>query len=125
MTMADIDQLSRIIGALEHAAAEANRQQERIFDLLGEVKDGVSELRADFTTHAEKEEVTVHALIAAGLADPDAQDDIREMRGLLDAWRSVKRGAGHAVGKIATVVILAAIAGVLGFNGGKFIEWGK
>lgn len=120
--MTDIDQLSRIIGTLEHASEEATRRQERIFELLGEVKDGVSELRADFTAHAGKEDAALASLAAAGLAEPDAQEDIRELRHLLDAWRSAKRGIALAVGKIVTVVILAAIAGVLGFHSNKFFE---
>ena len=49
------------------------------------------------------------ALRDVGLSDDDAVHDLREVRDLLDSWRSVKRTAGKTITQIVTTLILGAI----------------
>lgn len=49
------------------------------------------------------------ALRDVGLSDDDAIHDVREVRDLLDSWRSVKRTAGKTFIQIITTLILGAI----------------
>jgi hypothetical protein len=49
------------------------------------------------------------ALHDVGLSDDDAVHDLREVRDLLDSWRSVKRTAGKTITQIITTLILGAI----------------
>ena len=49
------------------------------------------------------------ALRDVGLQDDDAVHDMREIRDLLDSWRSVKRTAGKTFIQIITTLILGAI----------------
>ena len=49
------------------------------------------------------------ALRDVGLQDDDAVHDVREVRDLLDSWRSVKRTAGKTFVQIFTTLILGAI----------------
>lgn len=49
------------------------------------------------------------ALRDVGLQDDDAVYDMREIRGLLDSWRSVKRTAGKTFIQIITSIILGFI----------------
>lgn len=58
------------------------------------------------------------ALESVGLHDAGASEDIRDMRGLLESYRTVKTSALATVGKAIAVAILA----VLAFNTG--INWG-
>jgi IS4 transposase len=46
------------------------------------------------------------ALRDVGLQDDDAVHDVREVRDLLDSWRSVKRTAGKTFIQIMTSIIL-------------------
>lgn len=50
------------------------------------------------------------ALRELGLQDEDAASDIKEMRGLLDAWRLTKRSVWSTTVKMGTVAILTFIA---------------
>ena len=50
------------------------------------------------------------ALREVGLQDEDAANDIKEMRGLLDAWRLTKRSVWSTTVKMGTVAILTFIA---------------
>lgn len=50
------------------------------------------------------------ALHAVGLHDEHAADDVRELRGVLDAWRSAKRTAWSTVVRVITTALLAALA---------------
>lgn len=50
------------------------------------------------------------ALADLGLHDEKAGDDMREIRSLLESWRSAKKTAMHTVVKWITTVILTAIA---------------
>ena len=50
------------------------------------------------------------ALESIGLHDENAGDDMREMRNLLDAWRSTKRTVWSQIVKAATMAVLGAIA---------------
>ena len=45
-----------------------------------------------------------------GLQDEDAASDIKEMRGLLDAWRLTKRSVWATTVKMGTVAVLTFIA---------------
>jgi 2-iminoacetate synthase ThiH len=50
------------------------------------------------------------ALESIGLHDESASQDVREMRNLLDAWRSTKRTVWSQIVKAATMAVLGAIA---------------
>ena len=50
------------------------------------------------------------ALESIGLQDESASEDVREMRNLLDAWRSTKRTVWSQIVKAATMAVLGAIA---------------
>lgn len=50
------------------------------------------------------------ALESIGLHDESASEDVREMRNLLDAWRSTKRAVWSQIVKAATMAVLGAIA---------------
>lgn len=58
------------------------------------------------------------ALREIGLHDEHALDDVREIRGLLDAWRETKRTVGHTVARLLTTAILTALAA------GIWMNWG-
>jgi 2-iminoacetate synthase ThiH len=50
------------------------------------------------------------ALESIGLHDENAGDDMRELRGLLDAWRSTKQTVWSQIVKAATMAVLGAMA---------------
>ena len=50
------------------------------------------------------------ALRELGLQDDSAANDIREMRGLLDAWRLTKKSIWATTVKMGTVAVLTFIA---------------
>jgi hypothetical protein len=50
------------------------------------------------------------ALKEIGLHDEAAADDVRELRGLLDAWRDARRTAWQSVVRAVTMALLAALA---------------
>jgi len=50
------------------------------------------------------------ALQSVGLHDENAGDDMRELRNLLDAWRSTKKTVWSQVVKAITMAVLGAIA---------------
>jgi 2-iminoacetate synthase ThiH len=58
------------------------------------------------------------ALREIGLHDEYALDDLREIRGLLDAWRETKRTVGQTVARLLTTAILTALAA------GVWMNWG-
>jgi len=49
------------------------------------------------------------ALQDVGLHDDDAIHDLKELRGLLDSWREVRRSVAHTIIKIFTVALLGAL----------------
>lgn len=49
------------------------------------------------------------ALESVGLHDKEAGDDLRELRGLLEAWRSTKRTVWSQIVKAATMATLGAL----------------
>ena len=53
------------------------------------------------------------ALRSIGLLDDQAQKDITEMRGLLEAWRDTRKGIWTTIVKITTVGVLTFIAGAV------------
>ena len=53
------------------------------------------------------------ALEAVGLCDENAADDIRQMRGLLEAWRDTRKSIWNTTVRIATVALLTFIAGAV------------
>ena len=53
------------------------------------------------------------ALRSIGLLDDDAQRDITEMRGLLEAWRDTRKSVWSTVTKLVTVAVLTFIAGAV------------
>jgi len=58
------------------------------------------------------------ALLAVGLHDDEAAADVRDLRGLLDAWRDAKTTALRAVIGFAAKALLVAMLAGLGL---KFI----
>jgi hypothetical protein len=62
------------------------------------------------------EVAATRALARLGLTDTGAADDMRELRGLLAAWRDAKRSAWKAVFGWASAAVLAALAVKLGFG---------
>ena len=59
------------------------------------------------------------ALKDIGLSDEEAYDDVKELRGLLEAWRSTKIAVGQTVARVITSALLAALAL------GLYMGWGK
>lgn len=74
--------------------------------------------RADLEDALERaaEEGSKRALSAVGLHDEEAAADVRDLRGLLDAWRDAKKTAMRAAVGIATKVLLVAIAAGFGLK---------
>lgn len=58
------------------------------------------------------------ALKDIGLSDEEAYDDVKELRGLLDAWRATKSTVGQTVARMLTTSILTALAV------GIWMSWG-
>jgi 2-iminoacetate synthase ThiH len=56
------------------------------------------------------------ALAAVGLHDERAAADVRELRGVLEAWRSAKSTALTTAVKIITTAFLAAIVAGVGWT---------
>ena len=55
-----------------------------------------------------------HALTEVGLEGPEAANDIRELRGLLDAFNEAKKTAGLTVVKmLVTGLVMALLAGTV------------
>lgn len=50
------------------------------------------------------------ALESIGLHDEEAGDDMRELRGLLEAWRSTKKTVWSQIVKAMTMATLGALA---------------
>ena len=50
------------------------------------------------------------ALESIGLHDEDAGEDMRELRGLLEAWRSTKKTVWSQIVKAMTMATLGALA---------------
>ena len=65
------------------------------------------------------EEGARNALREIGLSDEDALSDVREIRGLLDAWRSTKRTVGQTIARVLTTVVLSLIAAGIWFDYGN------
>ena len=63
------------------------------------------------------------ALSEVGLNDPDAGQDIRELRNLIESWRSSKKIIGSTVLKMVTTGVLifvaAAVAMKIGIGSGE------
>ena len=51
----------------------------------------------------------IKALHDIGLSDVDANEDLRELRSVLDAWRMAKRTAGRAIVQTLTYLFLGAL----------------
>lgn len=62
------------------------------------------------------------ALEKIGLHDSEAGKDVRELRGLLDSWRSARATVGHTIAKVITTAILAALAAGVWMNMGKLAK---
>lgn len=63
------------------------------------------------------------ALSEVGLNDPDAGQDVRELRNLIESWRSSKKIIGSTVLKMVTTGVLifvaAAVAMKIGIGSGE------
>jgi hypothetical protein len=75
-------------------------------------------------TEAEMEEMIEKAAAAGartalrevGLSDEDANSDVRELRNLLDSFRSAKRTVGKTIVQALTTLFLAALMAGAYFN---------
>ena len=56
------------------------------------------------------------ALESVGLHDDNAGNDIRDLRGLIDGWRSAKKSALDAFAKWVTVGVIGVLAAGFWFN---------
>lgn len=56
------------------------------------------------------------ALREVGLSDDDANSDVRELRNLLDSFRSAKRTVGKTIVQALTTLFLAALMAGAYFN---------
>jgi hypothetical protein len=56
------------------------------------------------------------ALREVGLSDEDANSDVRELRNLLDSFRSAKRTVGKTIVQALTTLFLAALIAGAYFN---------
>jgi hypothetical protein len=61
--------------------------------------------------HEAAEHGATNALKKIGLSDDDAIHDVRELRNLLDSWRSTKKQVWKTTIGVFTVAILGFIAG--------------
>jgi hypothetical protein len=59
------------------------------------------------------------ALCDLGLADLDAADDIKELRGLLDSWRDTKKSVWKTLVQLGTVAVLTFITTAVWMQVGK------
>ena len=62
------------------------------------------------------------ALERVGLHDPEAGDDIKELRGLLDAWQAVKSETISTVVRVLVTALLGAIAAGMTVTALKFLK---
>lgn len=79
------------------------------------IDDTVVLMRAEFRDLLREaaREGAREALAAVGLHDDDAAADLRDLRGILDAYRAARRTIWQTVVKVTTTALLAAlIAGV-------------
>lgn len=56
------------------------------------------------------------ALKKIGLIDENAYDDVKELRGLLEAWRGTKQTVGHTVLRWITTAFLLSLAASMYFK---------
>lgn len=71
------------------------------------------------TLLAEAAEAGARAALAkVGLHDEEAADDVKELRGLLGAWRDARQTAWSTVVRWATVALLTGIAAAVGIRVG-------
>jgi len=78
---------------------------------MSEVKLSPDELEAMLDRAARRG--AKEALRSIGLLDDDAQKDITEMRGLLEAWRDTRKSVWSTITKLVTVGVLTFIAGAV------------
>lgn len=58
------------------------------------------------------------ALAEVGLHDDTAPDDMRELRNLIDSWRSAKKTIGSTIIKATTTAVLIFLAGAVAMKMG-------
>ena len=58
------------------------------------------------------------ALAEVGLHDETASDDMRELRNLIDSWRSAKKTIGSTIIKATTTAVLIFLAGAVAMKMG-------
>ena len=81
---------------------------------MSDLKISAEELEAMLDRSAKR------ALASIGLTDEHAASDIRELRGLLEAWRDTRKSIWSTVTRITTGAVLLFIAGAVWMQfGGK------
>jgi len=58
------------------------------------------------------------ALEKVGLHDDEAGSDIRDLRTLIDGWRTTKKAVGHAIVNWATIGLLGFLSALVYFKFG-------
>lgn len=86
------------------------------------MSDAVTLSQRDLDDMLERaaERGAVKALASVGLSDPQAIDDVRGLRGLMQAYRVVRTGALKQIGQTIALVVLGAVVYVVG---GKIKAW--
>jgi hypothetical protein len=86
---------------------------------MAEAKIALTRAELDALVERAAEEGSKKALHALGLHDEKAGADVRDLRGLLDAWRAVKDTAIRTATKVIITLIIGAIFAGLGL---KFLQ---
>lgn len=71
---------------------------------------GLSPEQLEVLLERAAEKGAKRALETVGLHDDEASDDVRDLRGLLESYRTVKTSVLGAIGKAIGVAVLAALA---------------
>lgn len=80
---------------------------------MAEAKIALTRAELDALVERAAEEGSKKALHAIGLHDEEAAADVRDLRGLLDAWREAKKTAMRtAVSFMIKAALVAMLAGV-------------
>ena len=117
-TMAEVDNLSLMLGELKADAASAKKQRSDIFEMLGEVQKAVALMPALITTVNESREKLAHVSDAV-LTIPALSLRVDEHEKHIDDYVALKnRGLG-------IIAFVGLIGGGFAVGIGKVAEWMK
>ena len=78
--------------------------------LNGSGVDIMTETELERIIHQAAQEGAKAALKEIGLSDEHAYDDVRELRSLLETWKTTKQTIGTTIARLVTTAILTALA---------------